>query len=106
MIRFKRALRTASSERFVAVRGARMVGTVDLHHQEGGRVSGTVVLDESAGWTEEAIADFMATLNEDLAGHASASRGTLHLMVVVGEVIGQAEQNGAEEPAAGKKMRR
>lgn len=91
MIRWKRALRTTSSERFVALRGPRAVATADLHYPMDGRVVGLVVLDEGAGWTEEQIPDLLATLNEDLLPGVDTSRGSLSLMVVIGEVVGQSE---------------
>ena len=93
MIRWKRALRTTSSERFVALRGPRAVATADLHYPTDGRVVGLVVLDEGAGWTEEQIPDLLATLNEDLLPGVDTSRGTLSLMVVIGEVVGQMDAN-------------
>ncbi len=88
MIRWKRALRTPSSERFVALRGPQAVATADLHYPIDGRVVGLVVLDEGAGWTEEQIPDLLAMLNEDLLPGVNTSRGTLSLMVVIGEVVG------------------
>ncbi len=96
MIRWKRALRTTSSERFVALRGPRAVATADLHYPMDGRVVGLVVLDEGAGWTEEQIPDLLATLNEDLLPGVDTSRGSLSLMVVIGEVIGQSESTASD----------
>lgn len=91
-------MRTSSSERFVALRGGRAVATADLHYPSDGRVAGMVVLDEGAGWTEEQIPDLLAMLNEDLLPGVDTSRGTLSLMVVIGEVVGQLD--GEPERAA------
>ncbi len=105
MIRWKRALRTTSSERFVGLRGQRAVATTDLHYLADGKVAGMVVLDEVAGWTEEQIADLLAALDDDLLPGVDQSRGTLSLMVVIGEVVGIHDQSGnqsAEEPVRAK----
>ena len=96
MIRWKRALRTPSSERFVALRGQRAVATADLHYPTDGRVVGMVVLDEGAGWTEEQIPDLLATMADDLLPGVDATHGTLSLMVVIGEVVGQGEATATE----------
>ena len=99
MIRWKRALRTPSSERFVALRGQRAVATADLHYPTDGRVVGMVVLDEGAGWTEEQIPDLLATMADDLLPGVDATHGTLSLMVVIGEVVGQGEATATESVA-------
>ena len=107
MIRWKRALRTPSSERFVALRGHRAVATVDLHYMPDGKCSGLAVLDEGAGWTEEQIPDLLAALNDDLLPGVDASRGTLTLMVVIGEVVGVHDhQAHHEEPAPARTKKR
>jgi hypothetical protein len=94
MVRWKRALRTESSERFVALRAQRAVATVDLHYLHNGKVAAMVVLDEGAGWTEEQIPDLLASLDDDLLPGVDQSRGTLSLMVVIGEVVGHHEPSG------------
>jgi hypothetical protein len=107
MTRWKRALRTPSSERFVALRGSRAVATVDLHYLPDGKVAGLAVLDEGAGWTEEQIPDLLAAFNDDLLPGVDVSRGTLSLMVVIGEVVGQmdAGQDAVPSPAKGERAR-
>jgi hypothetical protein len=87
MVRWKRSIRTASSERFVALRGQRAVATADLHHLEDGRVVGMIVFDESAGSSDEQIADVVAALNEDLLPGISVAKGTLMLTTVVGRLV-------------------
>lgn len=96
MIRWKRSIRTASSERFVALRGSRAVATVDVHHLETGRGLGMVVLDEGAGWTDEQVADLLASLNEDMLPGMESSKGTLTLTTVIGRLV----TNHEPEPAA------
>jgi hypothetical protein len=109
MLRWKRSLRTACSERFVAVRGGRAVGTADVHYLEDYRILGIVVLDEGAGWTDEQIADLLASLNEDMFPEADASKGTLMLTTVVGRmVVGQDSEGVPTRRAAprGERPRR
>lgn len=96
MIRWKRTLRTTSSERFVAFRGQKAVAIADVHFLPSGKVAGTVVLDESAGWTEEQIPDVLAALDEDMLPEVDQSRGTLHYSVVLGEIIGDFEHEEDE----------
>ena len=48
MLTWKRSLRTASSERFLALREGRDVAAVDLHYLASGTVSGTVILLKDA----------------------------------------------------------
>lgn len=101
MLRWRRTLRTHTSERFIAVRDNRPVATADLHYLLGGTVSGTIVLDETAGWTEEQIPDLLAALDEDMLPDVDQSRGTLLYTVVIGEVIGSYEL----EPESAKPIR-
>lgn len=103
MIRWKRSLRTSSSERFIAFRVQRAVATADLHYLADKSVAGTIVLDESAGWTEEQIPDLLAALDEDMLPDVDQARGTLKYTVVVGEVIGDFEhgdESGTAQPSA------
>ena len=103
MLRWKRSLRTPSSERFVALRGNRAVATADLHYVEGGKVVGMVVFDEGAGWTEEQIADLIAALNEDMLPGVTAARGTLMLTTVGGKLVSNHPHD--EEPARPRVVR-
>ncbi|MBY0313078.1 MAG: hypothetical protein K2W85_13485 [Phycisphaerales bacterium] len=110
MIRWKRTLRTASSERFIALRGQKAVATADVHYLASGMVAGTVVLDESAGWTEEQIPDVLAALDEDMLPEVDQARGTLHYSVVLGEIIGDFEHEEDEvrpapPPSSGKRRK-
>jgi hypothetical protein len=52
MISWKRTLRTASSERFLAQREGKDVAAVDLHYLASGTVAGTVILLKEAEWQE------------------------------------------------------
>lgn len=100
MLRWKRSLRTPSSERFVALRGHRAVATADLHHTADGRVVGMVVFDESAGWTDEQIADLVAALDEDLLPGADAASSTVVLTTVVGRLVANHGHEEVPRPPA------
>jgi hypothetical protein len=52
---WKRTLRTASSERFLAQREGKDVAAVDLHYLANGTVAGTVILLKEAGWQESDV---------------------------------------------------
>ena len=104
MLRWKRTLRTSSSERFVAVRDGvggepREVALADLHYLKDGTVSGTIVLDRSAGWTEEQVPDLLASLDEDMLPNVDQALGNLHYTVIMGETLGSYEL--APEPPPG-----
>jgi hypothetical protein len=88
MLRWKRTLRTYSSERFVALRDRREVATADLHYLLDGTVSGTIVLDRAAGWAEVQIPDLLAALDEDLLPSVDQAAGNLHYTVIIGDKVG------------------
>jgi hypothetical protein len=90
-LHWKRTLRTASSERFLAVRGGKDVAAVDLHHLANGTVAGTVVLLEEANWREEDVPALLQSLDEDFLPDVD-----LVYTVVMGRVVGnyEAEANG------------
>lgn len=91
MLRWKRALRTPSSERFVALRDGREVALAEIHYLHDGSVSGTVVLDRAAGWTEEQVPDLLASLDDDMLPNVDQSLGNLFYTVVMGETLGSYE---------------
>jgi len=77
MITWKRTLRTASSERFLAVKDGKDAAAVDLHCLSNGTVSGTVILLKDAGWKEEDAPKLLASLDEDFLPDVDLARGTL-----------------------------
>ncbi|MFM1870758.1 MAG: hypothetical protein RL398_180 [Planctomycetota bacterium] len=95
-LHWKRTLRTASSERFLAVRGGKDVAAVDLHHLANGTVAGTVVLLEEANWREEDVPALLQSLDEDFLPDVDLDQGNLVYTVVMGRVVGnyEAEANG------------
>ncbi len=106
MLTWKRVLRTASSERYLAFDDAKQVGMVDLHFLPGGSVHGTVVLlpredGSDAGWTEEQIPDLLASLDEDQLPTADMADGNFSYTVVSGTIIGRYETGQDDEDDEG-----
>lgn len=89
MLRWKRTIRTHTSERFVAVRGEAEVASADLHYLADGSVLGTVVLYRDAGWSEEQIPDMLASLDEDMLPNVDAAEGNVRFAVYLAEMIGE-----------------
>jgi hypothetical protein len=97
VLRWKRTIRTASSERFVAVRDDQEVGSADLHYLADGSVLGTIVLFREAEWSEEQIPDMLASLDEDLLPSVDAAEGNVRFTVVIGDMIGESSRDDREE---------
>ncbi len=88
---WKRTLRTASSERFLALREGRDVAAVDLHYLANGTVAGTVILLKDAGWKESEVPALLSSLDEDFLPDVDLAHGNLTYTVVLGEVLGNFE---------------
>jgi hypothetical protein len=91
MICWKRTLRTASSERFLAQRVGKDVAAVDLHYLANGTVAGTVILLKEAGWKESDVPALLGSLDEDFLSDVDLDHGNLNYTVVIGEVLGNFE---------------
>lgn len=96
MLRWKRTIRTGSSERFIAFRDEHEVASADLHYLPDGSVLGTIVLYREAEWSEEQVPDILATLDEDLLPSVDAAEGNVRFAVVIGEMIGESEREAGE----------
>ena len=88
---WKRTLRTASSERFLAQREGKDVAAVDLHYLASGTVAGTVILLKDAGWKESDVPALLSSLDEDFLPDVDLDHGNLNYTVVLGEVLGNYE---------------
>ena len=94
---WKRTLRTASSERFLAQREGKDVAAVDLHYLANGTIAGTVILLKDAGWNESDVPALLSSLDEDFLPDVDLDHGNLNYTVVIGEVLGNFEaQKNAE----------
>lgn len=90
-LEWKRTLRTASSERFLATRGGRDVAAVDLHHMADGTVAGTVIVLEGSGIGDAEVPALLQQLDEDFLPGVDVREGSLTYTVVVGRVLGNWE---------------
>jgi hypothetical protein len=90
-ITWKRTLRTASSERFLAQREGRDAAAIDLHYLANGTVAGTVILLKDAGWNESDVPSLLGSLDDDFLPDVDLDHGNLNYTVVMGEVIGNFE---------------
>lgn len=86
---FSRALRTASSERFIVHEpDGKDVGAVDLHYLEDGTVSGTLILLEEKHAAEKTVVQLLKAIDELLLPTVSLEDDTLAFTVIVGRVLG------------------
>ncbi|HYE62842.1 MAG TPA: hypothetical protein VD997_12675 [Phycisphaerales bacterium] len=95
MVRWKRVLRSASSERFLAMREGRDAAAVDLHYLADGTVAGTLILLEGSGLTEEHVPEILKQLDDDFLPGVDLGSGSVMFTVVAGRLVGNYE--GAEE---------
>lgn len=94
MVKWRRTLRTGSSERFLAEREGLDAAAVDLHYLANGTVAGTVILLREAGWKEEEVPRLLQSLDEEMLPDVDLATGTLSYTVVMGEVLGNYEATG------------
>ena len=90
MFTWKRTLRTASSERFLAVREGAEAAAVDIHYV-GHAAAGTVVLLDQVEWTDELIAKLLTSLDDDMLPGIDIDEGSVTFTVVRGHVVGNYE---------------
>jgi hypothetical protein len=88
---WKRTLRTASSERFLALRNGADAAAVDLHYLVNGTVAGTVILLKGSGLDESNIQQLLSSLDDEFLPDVDLDHGNLSYTVVIGEVLGNWE---------------
>lgn len=96
---WKRTLRTASSERFLALRNGADAAAVDLHYLANGTVAGTVILLKGSGLNESNIQQLLSSLDDEFLPDVDLDHGNLSYTVVIGEVLGnwEAEEKPSTE---------
>jgi hypothetical protein len=95
---WKRTLRTANSERFLATSDGKDLAAVDLHHLADGTVAGTVVVLEDSEIDERQVPALLRRLDEDLLPGVDEREGSLVYTVVVGRVLGNWESVPDQAP--------
>ena len=88
---WKRTLRTASSERFLALRDGKDLAAVDLHYLANGAVAGTVIILKGSGIKDEDIPTMLSALDDEFLPDVDLEHGNLTYTVVLGEVLGNWE---------------
>lgn len=88
---WKRTLRTASSERFLALRNGADAAAVDLHYLANGTVAGTVILLKGSGLDESNIQQLLSSFDDEFLPDVDLDHGNLTYTVVTGEVLGNWE---------------
>jgi hypothetical protein len=91
MIQWKRALRSPSSERFLAHVDGKDAAAVDLHYLQDGTVAGTVIILEGAGLDESHITQLLHSLDDEFLPSVDLGSGSLSFTVVIGKVLGNYE---------------
>jgi hypothetical protein len=91
MIQWKRALRSPSSERFMAQRDGKDAAAVDLHYLQDGTVAGTVIILEGCGLDESNITELLHSLDDEFLPGVDLGSGSLTFTVVIGKVLGNYE---------------
>lgn len=98
MIIWKRTLRTASSERFLAVRNGKEIAAVDLHYLPRA-AAGTLIILEGETPTPDPE-ELLRSLDDDMLPGLDLDEGSLTFTVVTGRIVGNFESSA--EPPAGK----
>lgn len=90
-IRFTRAMRTASSERYlIDINGNGVDDAVlDLHYAENGTVVGTLIIMTESLATEEIVCEVLQQIDACLLPQVSLEQGNLRFTVVKGQLCGE-----------------
>jgi hypothetical protein len=96
MVQWKRALRSPSSERFLAQKDGKDAAAVDLHYLQDGTVAGSVIIIEGRGLDESNIPELLHSLDDEFLPGVDLGSGSLTFTVVIGKVLGNYE--ATEEP--------
>jgi hypothetical protein len=94
---WKRTLRTASSERFLAQHEGKILAALDLQYLASGTVGGTVILLKEAGWRESDVPALLGSLDEDFLSDVDLNHGNLNHTVVLREVLERLEAENNSE---------
>ncbi|TAE77084.1 MAG: hypothetical protein EAZ65_00730 [Verrucomicrobia bacterium] len=94
---WKRTLRTASSERFLALRDGTEVAAIDLHYLANGSVAGTVILLKSSGLRESDLQELLSAFDDEFLPDVDLDHGDLVYSVVIGEWLGNFEASANSE---------
>jgi len=87
--RFVRALRTASSERFILqAKEGEDSAVLDLHYLPSGNVAGTLIVFDGGSLSEAEIPDLLQYIDEVLLPEVSVEHHKVAFTAVRGHVVG------------------
>lgn len=89
-VRFTRAIRTATSERYlIHIDGDGDDAVLELHYQDDGTVAGTLIVLDKQYAAKDAIAELLQEADRLLLPNVSLDQGNVVFTVVKGTVIGE-----------------
>lgn len=91
-IRWKRTLRTTSSERWLGLIGDRDAVAIDLHHLPDGTAAGTVTVVEGGGIDPSAVPALLERFDDDFLPGIDLDEGGVSLTVVYARSAEQYER--------------
>ncbi|HEX3999019.1 MAG TPA: hypothetical protein VHX65_10745 [Pirellulales bacterium] len=96
--RFIRALRTASSERFILqAKEGQDAAVLDLHYTATGNIAGTLILLEHGGISEAMVPDLLQEIDEVLLPEVTIDHRKVSFTAVIGRVVGHFAPHGPVE---------
>lgn len=94
-VRFTRAIRTSSSERYlVHIDGEGDDAVLELHYLDNGTVAGTLIVLDKKYASKEASAEILQEADRLLLPTASLDEGNLIFTVVKGQIVGEFKAAG------------
>ncbi|MFO0819591.1 MAG: hypothetical protein U1A77_16710 [Pirellulales bacterium] len=94
-VRFTRAIRTSSSERYlVHIDGKGDDAVLELHYLDNGTVAGTLIVLDKKYASKEASAEILQEADRLLLPTASLDEGNMIFTVVKGQIVGEFKAAG------------
>lgn len=94
-VRFTRAIRTSSSERYlIHIDGEGDDAVLELHYLDDGTVAGTLIVLDKKYASKEASAEILQEADRLLLPNASLDAGNMIFTVVKGTIIGEFKAAG------------
>ena len=87
--KFIRALRTASSERFILqAKAGEDSAVLDLHYLASGNIAGTLIIFETASFSEQMVPEILQFIDETLLPEVSIDHHNVAFTAVRGHIVG------------------
>jgi hypothetical protein len=96
--KFIRALRTATSERFILqAKQGEDSAVLDLHYLASGNIAGTLIIFEKGSFTEAMLPDLLQYIDEVLLPEVSIEHHKVSFTAVRGHVVGNFAPHSTDE---------